>query len=144
MNNNRVKSFNKAISWIFDNTLNGNGMAVSSKEQVIYPEVTGYYIPTLLQWGERELAVSYAKYLCSIQKPDGSWYDAYDNAPYVFDSAQILKGLIAIRDIMPEADDHIIRGCDWIISNMPLPVRMPGGTMRVFVRSLFIFIVFLP
>ena len=34
MNDNRIKSFNKAIRWIFDNTPKGNGIAVSSKEQV--------------------------------------------------------------------------------------------------------------
>ena len=115
---NIISHFYNAIKWVVGNTIDGNGITVTSQEKLIYPEVTGYYIPTLLQWGERDLAVSYAKYLCAIQKPDGSWYDAYDNAPYVFDSAQILKGLIAIRDTMPEVDDHIIRGCYWILSNM--------------------------
>ena len=100
------------------NTINGNGITVTSKEKRIYPEATGYYIPTLLQWGEQELAVSYAKHLCSIQKDNGSWYDPTDSQPYVFDSAQILKGLVSIREIMPEVDKHIIKGCDWILSNM--------------------------
>lgn len=115
---NKVDNFNKAIAWIKSNTINNNGIVVTSKERVIYPEVTGYYIPTLLNWGEKELACSYAKYLISIQKEDGSWYDSSDTDPYVFDSAQILKGLVAIRDIMPEVDESIIKGCDWILSNM--------------------------
>lgn len=110
--------FDKAKRWINNNTINGNGITVTSVQQKIYPEVTGYYIPTLLAWDEAELAKSYAKYLCDIQKDDGSWYDYDDKEPYVFDSAQILKGLIAIREIMPEVDEHIIKGCDWIISNM--------------------------
>lgn len=118
MNANKLDNFNRAILWIRDNTISGNGITVTSKEKVIYPEVTGYYIPSLLQWGERDLAISFAKYLCSIQKEDGSWYDSTDTDPYVFDSAQILKGLVAIRKIMPEVDDHIIKGCDWILSNM--------------------------
>ena len=29
-----------------------------------------------------------------------------------------MKGLIAIRPLLPEVDEHIIRGCDWILSNM--------------------------
>lgn len=116
--NNRVQQFNKAVEWIVKNTIDGKGIAVTSKEQIIYPEVTGYYIPSLLQWGERELACKYAKYLCSIQKEDGSWYDCMDKDPYVFDSAQILKGLIAIREVMPEVEKHILKGCDWILSNM--------------------------
>ncbi len=112
------EQYNKALEWIEKNTIDGKGIAVTSREQRIYPEVTGYYIPTLLTWGERERACSYAKYLCSIQKDDGSWYDSIDADPYVFDSAQILKGLIAIRSIMPEVDEHIVKGCDWILSNM--------------------------
>lgn len=119
---NKLFYFLKALSWIKNNTIDenghGKGITVTSEEKIIYPEVTGYYIPTLLTWGERDLALAYAKYLCNIQKQDGSWYDSGDREPYVFDSAQILKGLIAIRDIMPEVDGHIIKGCDWILSNM--------------------------
>ena len=70
------------------------------------------------------MAISYAKYLCSIQKEDGSWHDCEDKDPYVFDSAQILKGLVAIRDILPEVDEHIIKGCDWILSNMQSDGRL--------------------
>lgn len=115
---NHIRVFNKAIKWIKRYSINGNGITTTSKQQIIYPEVTGYYIPTLLMWGERELAVSYAKYLCSIQKEDGSWYDSYDKEPYVFDSAQILKGLLSIRDILPELDSNIIKGCDWLLSSV--------------------------
>ena len=115
---NQIKIFNRSLGWIKASTISGNGITVTSKQNVIYPEVTGYYIPTLLEWGERDLAVSYAKYLCSIQKKDGSWYDAYDKAPYIFDSAQILKGLISIKNILPEVESHIVQGCDWLIGNM--------------------------
>lgn len=113
-----IKSFNRAIRWIKKNTIDNNGITVTSKQQVIYPEVMGYYIPTLMQWGERDLAISYARYLCNIQKEDGSWYDPSDQDPYVFDSAQILKGLLSVREILPEVDERIKRGCDWILSNV--------------------------
>lgn len=121
---NKLFHFPKAIAWIRANTIDGKGIAVTSKNRLIYPEVTGYYIPTLLQWGERELAISYAKHLCSIQKENGSWYDSADKEPYVFDSAQILKGLVAIRNLLPEVDAHIIKGCDWILSNMQSDGRL--------------------
>ncbi len=123
-NKNKVHIFNKALNWIYNNSIDNNGITVTSKEKRIYPEVTGYYIPSLLQWGERDLAVSYAKYLCTIQKNDGSWYDSHDKNAYVFDSAQILKGLIAIRDIVPEVDSYIERGCEWILSNMDCSGRL--------------------
>lgn len=124
MMKSNIDMFNKALAWIKRNTIDGNGITITSKERKIYPEVTGYYIPTLLQWGERELAISYAKYLCKIQSETGAWYDPDDRDPYVFDSAQILKGLIAIRDIIPEVDEHIIKGCDWILSNMQQDGRL--------------------
>ena len=115
---NKLTYFSRSLLWIKSNTIDGNGIAVTSKKRAIYPEVTGYYIPSLLQWGERELAISYAKHLCSIQKDNGSWYDSAGKEPYVFDSAQILKGLIAIRNLLPKVDEHIIKGCNWILSNM--------------------------
>ena len=115
---NKLKLFKKAMNWVTANTIDSKGITVTSRKHVIYPEVTGYYIPSLLQWGERKLAIAFAKYLCSIQKDDGSWFDSENKAPYVFDSAQILKGLVAIRSILPEVNSHIIKGCDWILSNM--------------------------
>ncbi len=76
-----IRRFKKSLSWIRNYTIDGNGIAVTSKEAYIYPEVTVYYIPSLLQWGERSLAMGYANYLCSIQKEDGSWYDPTDSQP---------------------------------------------------------------
>ena len=119
-----IEIYNKAIDWIKNNTLNGEAIICNSEKRKGYPEVTGYYIPTLLRWGYRDLAISYAKWLCKIQKDDGSWYDTDDIAPYVFDSAQILKGLLAIRETMPEVDQHIIKGCDWIVGNIEKTGRL--------------------
>lgn len=113
-----IEVYKKAIAWIYRNSVNGESIICNSDKPKGYPEVTGYYIPTLLQWGHHDLALSYAKWLCRIQKKDGSWYDTDDRAPYVFDTAQILKGLIAIREMYPQADFHIIKGCDWLIGNM--------------------------
>lgn len=115
---NYIEIYQKAINWINKNSVNNDAIICNTDNRKGYPEVTGYYIPTLLKWGYRELAVSYAEWLCKIQKPDGSWYDTDDREPYVFDSAQILKGLVAIREIYPKADTHIIKGCDWILTNI--------------------------
>lgn len=113
-----LKIYHKAIEWIKLNSIKDKGIICNTDLTLPYPEVSGYYIPTLLNYGYRDLALQYAKWLCSIQKEDGSWYDTTDTAPYVFDTAQILKGLIAIRDILPKVDENICRGCDWILSNM--------------------------
>ena len=113
-----VNVYNKAINWIKSNTINNQGIINNSNLKKIYPEVTGYYIPSLIRWGYRDLAIDYARYLCSIQNSDGAWYDTENKNPYIFDSAQILKGLIAVRHLYPEVEKHIIAGCDWILTNM--------------------------
>jgi len=115
---NYIVSYNRAINWILKHSVDKEGIICNTNLLKCYPEVTGYYISTLLRWGYRDLAVEYAKWLCSIQKKDGSWYDTNNMDPYVFDTAQILKGLLAIREIMPYVDENIQRGCDWILSNV--------------------------
>lgn len=107
--------------WILNNTIENKGIkaksdSIDSCKNTPYPEVSGYYIPTLLDWGYKDLAKQYAKWLVSIQHENGAWYDWLDKDPYAFDTGQILKGLIAIYPIMPEVKENIIKGCDWIIS----------------------------
>lgn len=113
-----IAIYQRAIDWVHRGTVDGQAIICNTDKRLGYPEVTGYYIPTLLRWGYRESAVSFAKWLCDIQKPDGSWYDTDDESPYIFDTAQILKGLLAVRGLYPEADSHIIAGCNWILSCM--------------------------
>lgn len=130
-----IGSYRSAIEWIKNHSIDGEGIIVSTGNPVSYPEVTGYFIPTLLQWGYRDLAASYGRWLVQIQKEDGSWYDPEGKAPYVFDSGQILKGLVAIRKAivqqnlpflysLDELDRHIISGCSWILSNMSEEERL--------------------
>ncbi|MBZ0312898.1 glycosyltransferase [Clostridium butyricum] len=116
--NNLIEAFNKAVDWIKINTVKNEGIINNTNLKKSYPEVTGYYIPTLMKWGFRDIALDYTKWLCSIQKDDGSWYDTNNKEPYVFDSAQILKGLLSVRNMYPEVDYNIKKGCDWILSNM--------------------------
>ncbi|MBR4574859.1 MAG: methyltransferase domain-containing protein [Lachnospiraceae bacterium] len=119
-----IGSYRKSIEWIKNNTIEDKGVKNNSDNCLPYPEVSGYYIPSLLRWGYRDLAIQYAKWLCFIQKDDGSWYNTEDTKPYVFDSGQILKGLISIRNILPIVDEHIKCGCDWIISNIDKSGRL--------------------
>lgn len=107
----------KAIFWIEKYSIKDGGIAVTSTQSsVIYPEVTGYYIPTLLLWGIRDQAIQFADWLVSIQNPDGSWSDPAGKSSYTFDTGQILKGLISLIEERPEYKNNIIKGCDWILS----------------------------
>ena len=115
--------YKKAISWIEANTIvekTGKSIINNTNCHKGYPEVTGYYIPTLIRWGYRELAIDYAKWLISIQHDDGSWYDTFDQMPYVFDTAQILKGLLAAYSIWPDENvkNSIIKGAMWLAGNI--------------------------
>lgn len=121
--------YRRAIEWVQHHTCAGRSIINNSLLPKGYPEVTGYYIPTLLTWGYRDLAASFGGWLCDMQKPDGSWYDTDDANPYVFDSGQILKGLLVIKRAIRETglsftyaeaelDEHITRGVDWILSRM--------------------------
>ena len=103
--------------WIEKNSVPNKGVRPQFElserfNDIAYPEVTGYFIPTLINWGFREKAVQWAKWLLSIQHQDGSWYDYTDCDPYTFDTGQILKGLIAVYNIAPseELKSSILRG----------------------------------
>lgn len=122
-----IQIYKKNMCWIKMHTLNNLGIVNNSTLIKPYPEVTGYYIPSLIRWGYRELAVQYANWLMDIQKTDGSWYDTDDQSAYIFDSAQILKGLLAIWDIYSDKNhlEKAIRdGVNWILSCMTSEGRL--------------------
>lgn len=114
----RSPSIQKALTWLIKNSLKqplGLGVTVSNKQQIPYPEVTGYCIPSLLDWGEADLAMQYAYWLASIQNPDGSFPGPNDNTPFAFDTGQVIRGLAAILPLLPEVESTLVRACDWIV-----------------------------
>ena len=113
--NQRLES---AMSWIDNHTIEGRGIAISSMENIIYPEVTGYYIPSLIKFGRKDLALDFARNLIRIQRSDGAWNGPHDNTPYVFDTGQILKGLLAVSSELPSALTSAKAGATWLLSNM--------------------------
>lgn len=115
-----LSCYQKAVGWLQAHTkqeANGASLIVNTETPKGYPEVTGYTIPSLLRWGCRDLAISYAKWLLSIQREDGGWNDWSGKAGYVFDTGQILKGLVAICPIYPAAKPALERGVLWLLSN---------------------------
>ncbi len=79
-----------------------------------YPETTGYLIPTLLGMsrvlpgfdGERR-ATELGSWLLSLQSADGWWHGGLhppkgDAGPSVFNTAQVLQGLVALHDLNGE------------------------------------------
>jgi malonyl-CoA O-methyltransferase len=92
----------RAVEWIhaFENP--EGGIYVSSNDLNSYPEVTGYLIPTLLEYHEEDLAARLTRWLMRIQRRDGSFPSA-NGVPHVFDTGQALRGLLAASELVPDA-----------------------------------------
>ncbi len=107
-----------ARRWVVRNSVLRSGVKVYGAGREVYPEVSGYFIPTLLCFGERDRAFGYARWLLSVQNNDGSWSDPAGKSAYTFDTGQILKGLIAVAPVLPEVDEAIRRGCNWMLTQI--------------------------
>ena len=113
----RPPSHARALAWCRAHTVPGQGVIVHTRQPVAYPEVTGYYVPTLYQWGETALARQYLQWLLSVQLPDGA-FPAPDGVPYTFDTGQIMRGLVAALDDVPGAEASQRRACDWMLTQV--------------------------
>ncbi|MDO9468173.1 MAG: terpene cyclase/mutase family protein [Thiobacillus sp.] len=120
---NKKPSHERAMDWFKANMVPGQGIIVHTKQPVPYPEVTGYFIPTLYNWGEPELARTCTRWLMSIQLPDGA-FPAPDGVPYTFDTAQIMRGLNAALGDVDGAEASLRRGCDWMLTQVDASGRL--------------------
>lgn len=103
----------QAKKWVNDNSL-GGGIAHSSRIRKPYPEVTGYFIPSLLKWSETQRAKKYGDWLLSIQTPEGAWQNTDLDTIYTFDTGQILKGLYELIPHDKKYEEAFLKGCDWL------------------------------
>lgn len=119
-----------AINWVREHSPEGQGISISSRIRVSYPEVTGYFIPTLCALGEKALARQYAEWLVSVQGAEGGF--GLDGQWYAFDTGQVIRGWVSLLPEMPELARPLRRACDWMLQNADpvsgrLPVPAPGG-----------------
>ena len=110
-------SYERAMDWCKAHTVPGQGVIVHTKQPLPYAEVTGYYIPTLYHWGQTELARQYTRWLLAVQLPSGA-FPAPDGVPYSFDTGQIMRGLVAALEDVPEAEAALRRACDWMLTQI--------------------------
>lgn len=80
--------------------------------------MTGYIIPTLYAAGEKDYARDLAKWEASVQRSDGSFTAPGVDVPYTFDTAQVIRGFIAVLDDLPELRKNLIRACDFVESQI--------------------------
>ncbi|MDR2801054.1 MAG: hypothetical protein LBB52_07300, partial [Desulfovibrio sp.] len=114
-----IARFYKALAWVDAHSLPGGGIAVSDAKKISYQEVTGYYIPTLLAWGERERATRFGRWLLSVQRGDGAFSGPDDNAPYAFDTGQAVRGLLELARIgAVDCAQGMQKACAWVVSHI--------------------------
>jgi len=104
----------KAIAWVKSHRLPGGGVRVHHRTDDVTQEVTGYLIPTLYHAGERELALNLARWESSVQRADGAFACPTADIPYTFDTAQVIRGFLAVVDDLPELESPTRRACDYI------------------------------
>jgi malonyl-CoA O-methyltransferase len=121
-----VGSLERAIHWLRSNMVPEQGIVVSSRNRSCYPEVTGYCIPTLFKVGEHELARDAARWLATIQRPDGSVRGPNDTVSYAFDTGMVVRGWVAALQDMPELEGPIRRACDWLLQSADADGRLPA------------------
>jgi rhamnogalacturonyl hydrolase YesR len=102
-----------------------------------YPETTGYIIPTLLAVAEysgdtryRDRALAMADWELGIQYPEGGFPGHFvdrQNPPIVFNTGQIIFGLVAAHEATGDADYLIAarRAGDWLLNEQD-----PDGAWR--------------
>ena len=118
-------SLSRSIRWIKANVIPDKGIIVSSGKRMSYPEVTGYFIPTLYKIGEKDLAKQFACWLTTVQLSDGSIPGPSDRRSYAFDTGQVVRGWVAAFPDMPELEEPLRRACDWLVGSSESSGRLP-------------------
>lgn len=88
-----------------------------SRHADAYPEVSGYLVPTLLRYGERGLGTRLLRWLLCIQRGDGS-YASPAGTPQVFDTGQVLRGLLAGSNLVGGALSAAERAADYLCGQL--------------------------
>jgi malonyl-CoA O-methyltransferase len=107
----------RVLEWLRRAELGSGGIYVHSASGVAYPEVSGYLVPTLLKHGEVRLSQRILTWLLAIQRADGAYPD-YEGTPRVFDTGQVLRGLLAGADTIPGAEDAARRSMEYLFGQM--------------------------
>jgi malonyl-CoA O-methyltransferase len=108
----------RALQWLGQNELPSGGIRVHGKHPRAYPEVTGYLVPTMVACGERALARRCLEWLVSIQESDGSYWDPDRRKAFIFDTGQVVRGLLAGNNLASGTQHAARRACDWLCNQM--------------------------
>jgi hypothetical protein len=80
-----------------------------------------------MDYGERDLALRCVRWLLQVQREDGS-FASPGGDPYVFDTGQALRGLLASLALVPDAAEAARRAADHLCAEMVNEGRSGWGT----------------
>jgi malonyl-CoA O-methyltransferase len=109
--------YERALEWVKRYSLPQGGISQTSGRPAAYPEVTAYFIPTLLELGERGMALRHAGWLAAQARADGS-IPGPDGRPYTFDTSQALRGLLAAYRDDPSLEPAVIATAEFLCSQI--------------------------
>jgi len=107
----------RALSWLRGAQSPSGGILTHGGHDTAYQEVSGYLIPTFLEAGSRDVARRLFEWLTSVQRGDGAFTDPDAGRPHLFDTAQVVRGLLCFGD-EARARDAVRRACEFIESRM--------------------------
>ncbi len=113
----------RAIQWVKNHRIPGGGILVNHKATAASQEVTGYLIATLCRVGEKDLAMDLARWEASVQRGDGA-FAAPDNVAYTFDTAQVIRGFLAVVNELPQIERNLRKACDFVCGQITAEGRV--------------------
>jgi len=105
------------MEWLRANECPTGGMYAHPGAANLFPEITGYLIPTLLGYGEDALATRLVKWLLRVQTRNGS-YRGPSGISHVFDTGQVLRGLLSTIDIVEGTFEASKRAARYLYGSM--------------------------
>jgi hypothetical protein len=129
----KEKALGLSIGWLRKAKRENEGMGtyyITDGWTSPYPETTGYIIPTLSRYAfyypDQKSAIHHAileaaNWLVKIQKPSGGWQSGYvhqNKEEVVFNTGQVLRGLLTAYDINPDENykNALVKACDWLVA----------------------------
>ena len=118
-----MNNLDKAIQWVKKNTIANEGIRISTKHNISYPEVSGYFIPTLIQIGEIKLATQYSNWLVRKQADNGSF--GLGKHKVAFDTGQVMRGWNELVPFDKTLEPSLKKACVYLDS-----ITLSDGSMQ--------------
>jgi SAM-dependent methyltransferase len=125
----------RALAWLRNNHIPGGGVCLYPGHVNGCAGISGDLVSTLLRYGERDRANDLVKWLVCSQRANGAFIDPNSGLASLFDTSQVLRGLCAGRELLPQAPEAARRAANYVVSqltggervDLPAPYWLPQG-----------------